>query len=198
MSRPTPDPPNPDLIPRHQQSHCAWNGCNDASLHFLPVCEDHAHLIAHVMTTPEDSVKATLIAGATAQKRHLQRERQRRQAEELRATRGAQPGWIYYVLTDDKVKIGYTTDITRRLRAYPPGSQILAVHPGTPDLEKTIHRDFDAHRVAGREWFRPDDDILRHCTAVRAQHGDPTRFTPKVRDPHDTNRIVAGKRINRS
>jgi len=177
---------------------CTWDGCDQPAFHFIPVCYDHGQTISEVFAPPSgDGVQATLLAEAEFNKRLLERERQRREVRELRASRGNQPGWIYYVHTDGKVKIGYSTDITRRLRAYPPGSEVLAVHPGTLELERSIHRDFDAHRVAGREWFRPAPEILDHFATVRDQYGDPTRFAPKVRDPHDGNRVVAGKRTNR-
>src|SRR5690606_1209348 len=111
---------------------CTWDGCDQPAFHFIPVCYDHGQTISEVFAPPSgDGVQATLLAEAEFNKRLLERERQRREVRELRASRGNQPGWIYYVHTDGKVKIGYSTDITRRLRAYPPGSEVLAVHPGT-------------------------------------------------------------------
>lgn len=175
---------------------CTWNGCPDKTYSWLPVCREHAEIIAEVMA-PADSyetAKALLRGEANAALLNARRRREAEKARDLAASRGNQPGWIYYVLTDGKVKIGYSAQVTRRLRAYPPGSEVLAVHPGTPDLEKRIHQDFDAYRVAGREWFSPADEILTHCATIREQHGNPQRYAPKVRAPHDANRIVAGKR----
>lgn len=155
---------------------CAWNGCDYPSYSWLPVCFEHALLVAEAVTPVQ--VDANTLTRASKRRRAQARE------EDLAATRGDQPGWIYYIHTDGKVKIGYSTDITRRLRAYPPGSELLAVHPGTPDLERAIHHQFDAYRVAGREWFRPCDEIHDHCERVRTEHGSPQRFAPKVRNPH--------------
>lgn len=175
---------------------CTWTGCSAVKFGHLPICLDHALKIAEWVNNTPDRDAALVIAERIVHKRY-QAERQQLHQEAIAASRGLQPGWIYYVLTDGKIKIGYTADITRRLRAYPPGSEILAVHPGTPDLEKLMHQRFGAYRVAGREWFRPDPEILDYCTQVVAEHGNPKRFAPKVRDPHDTNRVVAGKRMNR-
>lgn len=196
-----PPHPDPDQERTTQRPRCRWNGCDWPTFSWLPVCYDHAEMITEVMTPrvidSYDTVSATTRNAhrALAKKRKQDRENERTAA--IVATRGDQPGWIYYLHTDGKVKIGYSADVTKRLRAYTPGFELLAVHPGTPDLEKRIHRDFDAHRVAGREWFRPADEILDHCAKVRTEHGDPKRFAPKVRDPHDSNRVVAGKRIYR-
>lgn len=186
-------PPHPDPAKKRtwEEPRCAWVSCREERLTFFPVCYEHAQLIASVMNGPADGTKEALISTAIFNEQFLKRERQIREVEQLHATRGSKPGWIYYVLTDGKIKIGYSTNITRRLRAYPPGSEVLAVHPGTPDLEKQIHRDFDAHRVAGREWFRPDPEILDHCERVVAEHGDPQRFAPKVRDPHASKQVTS-------
>jgi len=182
-----------ELVPEHL---CTWTGCSAVKFDPFPICLDHMLEITEWVNTTPDRDTALVLGERIVHKR-FQAERQQLHQEAITASRGLQPGWIYYVLTDGKIKIGYTTDITQRLRAYPPGSKILAIHPGTPDLEKLMHKRFSAYRVAGREWFRPDIEIFDYCDQVVAEHGDPARFAPKVRDPHDTNRVVAGKHMNR-
>lgn len=199
-------PPHPDptripptktnALPRAKR--CVWPDCGQRRYQDLAICIDHILTVLKAAGTPPRKDAPILLAAHDDawQRARAEQARADEAAARYRATRRDQPGWIYYILTDDKVKIGYSSDITKRLRAYPPGSEILAVHPGTLALEKQIHSDFDAHRVAGREWFRPHDEILNHCARVRDEHGDPSRFAPKVRDPH-SNPIVGGKRSNR-
>lgn len=196
--------PGIDLTPMSQRKqrqladdvglpHCAIEDCVREPHPRYPLCVWHMLEVAEFVQSIDHNPVTIQVAASRAEAERCKADTRFAKQLALVESRGDLPGWIYYVLTDGKVKIGYSADITRRLRAYPPGSKILAVHPGTPDLEKLMHQRFGAYRVAGREWFRPDPEILDHCTQVVAEHGNPKRFAPKVRDPHDTNRVVAGK-----
>jgi hypothetical protein len=74
---------------------------------------------------------------------------------------------IYFISADDDlIKIGYTTNISARLRslrtAHPKELRILLVIPGSRDDEQELHRRFAAFRV-GREWFnrcKPISDYI--------------------------------------
>lgn len=93
------------------------------------------------------------------------------------------PGWIYYVRVDERIKIGFSSDVRRRMRAYPPHSELLAVHPGTPTLEREIHREFRGHLAQGREWFRPDEPLMQRIAEVIKQFGPPPKsFVYKFRE----------------
>jgi hypothetical protein len=83
-------------------------------------------------------------------------------------------GCIYYILSGEtgRIKIGFTKgDPGKRLRALQTGSPtqigIIAVHPGTPELEKRLHRQFAADRVHG-EWFDFSDELLAHVAETCA------------------------------
>jgi len=93
------------------------------------------------------------------------------------------PGWVYYVSQADLIKIGYAKDVTKRIRAYGPTAQLLAVHPGTLDLEKQIHTQFCNSLDSGREWFRQDGDLMQHIESVRTRFGDPSVFEHKYTKP---------------
>lgn len=86
------------------------------------------------------------------------------------------PGWVYYVSQGDLIKIGYATDVTKRIRAYGPTAVLLAVHPGTPALEKRMHAKFRASLHSGREWFNRDADLMAHIDSVLTTYGDPSPF----------------------
>jgi hypothetical protein len=72
-------------------------------------------------------------------------------------------GHVYFAKAGDRIKIGFSTNVERRLRALGTGSpqviQLLGVMPGSKRLERTIHDDLKAHRQH-REWFTD-------CPAVR-------------------------------
>lgn len=61
------------------------------------------------------------------------------------------------------------------MRSYPPEAELLAVHPGTRELEAEMHRRFVGSRTAGREWFRETPDLTEHIALVVAQFGDPVQ-----------------------
>lgn len=84
-----------------------------------------------------------------------------------------QPGYVYYIRMGDLIKIGYAKDVAQRMRAYPPSAQLLAVHPGTVEVEKQIQRQFSDHLARGREWFRDHEDISAHIAKVVAEFGEP-------------------------
>lgn len=51
----------------------------------------------------------------------------------------AELGYVYYIRINQHIKIGYAKDVTKRMRLYPPGSELLAVEPGTMRDEKDRH-----------------------------------------------------------
>ena len=87
--------------------------------------------------------------------------------------RALNPGWVYYLQVDDRIKIGFSLDVKRRMRAYPPNAQLLAVHPGTKILERQIHEQFRGILASGREWFHPAKELHDHIGQVLDQFGPP-------------------------
>lgn len=83
-----------------------------------------------------------------------------------------QPGHVYYVRLGDRVKIGWSGNVTRRVRELPT-EQLLAIEPGDRQLEHDRHVQFDHLSAAGREWFRLAPDLLTHVIQVRQDHGVP-------------------------
>lgn len=69
----------------------------------------------------------------------------------LRADSTDLEGVVYYIRINGQVKIGYTTNLTRRSRNYPPGSELLAVEPGSREVEAQRHRQFARALARGRE-----------------------------------------------
>lgn len=74
-------------------------------------------------------------------------------APEAKAT-----GWVYFVRIGDLVKIGFSTQPDRRMKALRP-SEVMHLEPGTMADERRCHLAFDHLRVEG-ELFRPEPDLL--------------------------------------
>jgi hypothetical protein len=82
---------------------------------------------------------------------------------------------VYFVTDADRVKIGITTDVSKRIQALETGYgkplTVLGVIPGASvEDERGLHARFGRHRLLG-EWFKADDEILdyvRNNTAAFA------------------------------
>ncbi|HEX3962164.1 MAG TPA: NUMOD3 domain-containing DNA-binding protein [Trebonia sp.] len=94
---------------------------------------------------------------------------------------------VYYGRRDGLIKIGTTTNARTRLSAQGI-EELLAVEPGSYDLETQRHEQFAEHRLSRRrgtgngrgsgpvEWFRPGADLLAHIEVLRAVY-----VLPKLR-----------------
>lgn len=83
------------------------------------------------------------------------------------------PGVVYYVQVGAHIKIGWTSNLDKRMRTYPPNSVLLAAHAGTRADEHKLHQRFAVHRSHGREWYPLVPVILDHIGRVVAEHGQP-------------------------
>lgn len=75
------------------------------------------------------------------------------------------PGFIYFIQGEcgGPIKIGYTTDLLKRLKTlqtgYPDLLEVLLAFPGKPEYEKAIHKQFEEYRLNG-EWFKSCPEVL--------------------------------------
>lgn len=156
-------PPHPDKPWTRQpltDRPCAWENCHRRSsvIYNLPICDVHAEL-AH-REVQRDRITADLHFAERFRIIDDAREANRRRLDAGKpAHAGPVPGWVYYLLIGDTIKIGYTKDLTTRLTAYPPTAQLLAAEPGTLKTERERHSRFAVHLTHGREWFRDHPDI---------------------------------------
>jgi hypothetical protein len=76
----------------------------------------------------------------------------------VKAHRACRSSLVYFVKTrfSSTVKIGMTKALSKRLKALQTGASepidVVAVVPGPPELERSLHKIFDQYRLAG-EWF---------------------------------------------
>lgn len=79
---------------------------------------------------------------------------------------------IYAVRTrDNLIKIGHTTRLANRMRAYGGLGNLLALRPGTRDDELALHRSLAAHVHHGREYYNPTPEVIAVINGMRATHG---------------------------
>lgn len=80
------------------------------------------------------------------------------------AKRVAARSVVYYARLGNRVKIGYTANLTNRMANIQP-EQLLATERGGPKLEAERHGQFASLRVVG-EWFRYEQPLIDHVTAL--------------------------------
>lgn len=187
---------------------CAWPGCKDPWIRggttsrgtHIPglrvgiLCMSHARQVAEALIQSQVWAERTHEALSKEQQpvdlrglERLQREQDREADAERRKV--GQPGFVYYLQVGERVKVGFSTDVRRRMRQYPPGCRLLAIEPGDYELEKARHRQFAGSRTEGREWFRPTTDLLEHAASLVAAHGLPKHFSHHYRKNENPARV---------
>lgn len=136
-------------MPRQQK--CPIEGCIfEVVEDVVPVCRMHAIQIWK-------QVQLTLPPSETAHEREV-----RLQADEARRAGVRQEqGWMYFLELDDKIKVGWTSNLQNRLKSYPPHARMVVTYPATRADERDLHRTLKTELVAGREWYGKTPLVLR-------------------------------------
>lgn len=73
-------------------------------------------------------------------------------------------GWIYFVESGDRIKIGYSSSLTRRMKNIKHGSpfptELLLYIDGSMADEKALHKRFAKARLNG-EWFAKSSELMK-------------------------------------
>lgn len=153
--------------PRPWRAGCVWPDCRriERWAPEIPLCTHHARIVYwsydkrcypdnQTRTVNLDVREANVAAREAAIAEGRVAAKRKRAAE--------RPGTVYYILVGAHIKIGYTTNMYSRMRAYPPDSTVLGTEPGTKETEKERHQHFEAHRALGREWFKDVPEIREY------------------------------------
>lgn len=168
--RPRWQPPIPAATVRKPiPVECAWGSCRNPRYDaHIPICPSHievAHVIFERETDPERAESRYWVTPNWA------RDPDRKPLPEKK--KPPTEGVIYYIRSGGHIKIGWTSDLAKRMRAYPPDTTLLAVEPGTRKDENRTHKRFAHLLTHGREWFPLAPQILEHIDRVKAEHGEP-------------------------
>lgn len=152
------------LIPRCKRAGEVWIGRDGY------VCEYHADNVWRRVEQRDTEGCDRFIPGAEA------RDYERADGRARRAVSKRKPsatGEIYFVRVDDLVKVGWTTKLADRVRAYGPKAELLAHYPGTRADETALHQQLAPARFRGREWYSDTDIIRAFVAETVATHGPP-------------------------
>lgn len=85
---------------------------------------------------------------------------------------------VYFIRNGSRVKIGWTTNLQRRLSSLSlPASAVALLVPGGPAEENMLHNYFAATRVARSEWFEITDSIEDY---IATRQPEPGTFVAKL------------------
>jgi hypothetical protein len=92
---------------------------------------------------------------------------------------------VYYMKFSDRVKIGTSIDLKRRLEEV-TNDCLMATEPGDTVTEKERHSQFKQYHIRG-DWFELSDAIIEHITCVRNKYPNfPRTLTYRNKSEHIT------------
>lgn len=138
---------------------------------FLPMCHGHAAVVHRNVQRMWGEDELLVPAVIAAQEAHKARsDRIDRQTVEYEQ---GGPGAIYFLRQNGLVKVGWTSNLEKRLKAYGPDVDILCHYPGTRQDETTLHRQLRDHLAKGREWYHDDEAIALFVNDAVKRYGPP-------------------------
>ena len=121
----------------------------------VPLCNRHvAQVVRYWESIKAESAPAVLLAVTQSMVR----------SGEAAAERQERSSLVYFVRLRDLIKIGTTTNLTRRLRCL-PYDELIKTIPGGPAIERQWHNRF-VHLRHTREWFRAEPELLAAIAAA--------------------------------
>lgn len=82
-------------------------------------------------------------------------------------------GTVYFIKSTNthEIKIGFTSgDVSKRLSSlqtsHPYQLELLTTIPGGTDFERSLHQQFEQHRLKG-EWFKPHPDLVSYISSIK-------------------------------
>lgn len=153
---------------------CCWPDCQRPVAHtVIPLCNAHYRKVGEQFLTDRVQRGRQLIersrpdvAARKAERLAQEIERGKRNTE--RRLRLEAQSVVYYVRIGDRIKIGYTTNLSQRmaaLRVEP--HNLLATEPGGRRLEAERHEQFADYRFGRREDFIDAQAIREHIQELQ-------------------------------
>lgn len=88
-------------------------------------------------------------------------------------------GVVYFIRSNNSVKIGKTTDVDRRMTEInAPNLELLATEPGYTERERILHLKFGFYRTSG-EWFDLGPGLVDYINRLRQAAGKRPIAVPK-------------------
>lgn len=155
------------------------------------ICREHAMKIWEDVEVNESQGSKNIRLAQT--KDELRKAQELKELAKAKAAEvGRNAGTIYYIQVADRVKIGFTTNLQSRSKAYPPNSTLLATHPGTRQTETDMHRRFNRYLEHGREWFSINPELTEHIEEVKSKYPQTQRLHKLSRPSRNAASVKGG------
>ena len=158
--------PHPSAIQRCTAQKGSGEFCDAPSMPDVPfpICGQHAYRLwrrlSEIVTEAErDKLRILTLAFEQIDEKRAREDRRRASADHV----------VYYVLVGDLLKIGTTSRLKARLAQFPPNKKLLAVEPGSYELERKRHVEFADLLAHGNEWFRFEGALIEHVQNMRQE-----------------------------
>lgn len=161
---------------RRNLDTCCWPDCyREPEHHELPLCEPHYRDVG--MHWIRDNIELIRAVSGVAEQDimfdRVMRDARARLPEKHRLDQldrddhAARHSVVYYLDLGDRIKIGYTAHLTRRLADFRlDPSVVLATERGGCDVETRRHREFADERYGRKEDFAKSDRLMAHIAAL--------------------------------
>ncbi|WP_227979963.1 GIY-YIG nuclease family protein [Nocardia spumae] len=130
------------------------------------ICPECAH-----RTLCRDKVEGAVICAFSDCDYSADRDQFDRLCQERIDSASAQDEVVYYIRFGDRVKIGTTTNLAKRL-PFIPHDEVMATEPGGIYVERQRHKQFQHLRAKvghGREWFQLTPELADHIAVMRSR-----------------------------
>ena len=135
----------------------------------LPICYEHAAIVWR--TVQANQHEPTVIESTAMLRARTAIKDQAREEADRQKRLAVKDGHIYFVRLNGLIKVGWSRDVSDRLRAYGPDVEVLVIYPGSRDDETTLHRQFRPVLARGREWYEDHQILHDYAMKMRREQG---------------------------
>lgn len=142
-----------------------------------PAFEAVARLLIDLRDAGADLTEDTVRAAVKLGRHYHRREKNPSELINFQWSGNLDQEVVYYMRFGTLVKIGTSARFIQRFFTLRP-DEVLAIEPGSYDLEHKRHRQF-RHLHSHNEMFFPGRALIEHIRRVQKEHGKPRVGTPR-------------------
>lgn len=138
----------------------------------LPICSDHGVIVKRQLD-PQWNDEEIINLRLKHQGLLEQRQDAHARAAIINMNGGSARGQIYFLRLNGLIKVGWSSDLVGRLKAYGPDVVVLCHYPASRQDETLMHRQLRPYLAKGREWYEDCQLIADVVNRMVSQYGKP-------------------------
>lgn len=147
----------------------------------LPICDFHAVVVRRQIASAWDRDDVVDARQAVQKHRDQVRDGQER-TWDIRTNGGHSKGQIYILRLNGLIKVGWSSNLVKRFKAYGPDVEVLCHYPASRQDETLMHRQLRPYLKKGREWYE-DCQLLADVVAKAIEHHGPPTLSARWTEP---------------